>query len=377
MTGVTLLPRVLEKIFAALVTPINIPSQAIAIKNLRRHSASLMVKLGIKYPLLLLPVFDQINSSVKALLRQPNQLRKMEKVMLEEAMLVISNHFCDYERQTNFVAEILQESQIKWNSVASVIKTGCDFVRFAGLDKEPMMEDPFMEARQDLMHAVNSVLGVIRRCSWPDDPDRVSSYAGFYFQNMYVSQLLAFQASRGGFVVGLTESGNPICRNPATAHVVPLLPHILSLLRVLNECFTAEALAVLSNGYKKVHEMVDHEKKALMGVTLMLVDPMDPELKKASTPLEKMQNQLTTLYESCYHMMGSSGPSLGRDLYQLPGIANALIGSVFSCLDNIPDYRLRPIIRVFLKPFVYSCPPAFYVDVLLPIFAHLAPFSEF
>lgn len=355
MTGVSLLPRVLEKIFAALVTQVNIPSQAVAIKNLRRHSASLMVKLGIKYPLLLLPVFDQINSSVKNLFRQPNQLRKMEKIMLEEALLVISNHFCDYERQTNFVAEILHESQIKWNSLATVIKTGCDFVHFAGLDKEPMNEDPFMEARQDLLHAVNSVLGVIRRCSWPDDPDR---------------------ASRGGFVVGLTESGNPICRNPATAHVVPLLPHILSLLRVLNECFSPESLVMLSNGYRNVHEMVEHEKKALMGVTLMLVDPMDPELKKAGTPLEKMQNHLTILYESCYHMMGASGPSLGRDLYQLPGIANALIGSVFSCLDKIPDYRLRPIIRVFLKPFVYSCPPAFYDDVMLPIFAHLAPFGK-
>lgn len=355
MTGVTLLPRVLEKIFGALVTQINNPSQTVAIKNLRRHSASLMVKLGIKYPLLLLPVFDQINSSVKALFRQPDQLRKMEKIMLEEALLIISNHFCDYERQTNFVAEILQESQIKWNNLANVIKTGCDFVRFAGLDKEPIEEDPFLKSRQDLNHAVNSVLGVIRRCSWPDDPDR---------------------ASRGGFVVGLTESGNPICRNPATAHVVPLLPHILSLLRVLNECFSPDALAMLSNGYKNVHDMVEHEKKALMGVTLMLADPMDPELKKASTPFEKMQNHLTILYESCYHMMGSAGPSLGRDLYQLPGISNALIGSVFSCLDKIPDYRLRPIIRVFLKPFVYSCPPAFYADVLLPIFAHLAPFSK-
>lgn len=176
MTGVTLLPRVLEKIFAALVTQINVPSQTVAIKNLRRHSASLMVKLGIKYPLLLLPVFDQINSSVKNLFRQPNQLRKMEKIMLEEALLVISNHFCDYERQTNFVAEILHESQIKWTNLAGVIKSGCDFVRFAGLDKDPMEEDPFMEARQDLMHAVTSVLGVIRRCSWPDDPDRVSYY---------------------------------------------------------------------------------------------------------------------------------------------------------------------------------------------------------
>lgn len=38
----------------------------------------------------------------------------------------------------------------------------------------------------------------------------------------------------------------------------------------------------------------------------------------------------------------------------------------------IPDYRLRPIIRVFMKPFIYSCPPAFYESVLVPVLAHVS-----
>lgn len=71
------------------------------------------------------------------------------------------------------------------------------------------------------------------------------------------------------------------------------------------------------------------------------------------------------------------GPSLGRDLYALPGIAEALIGSIFASLENVPDFRLRTIVRVFFKPFVYSCAPVFHETVLLPIFAHIAPFSEF
>lgn len=354
MSGVSLLPRVLEKIFSAFITSDG-SSQTVAIKNLRRHAASLMVKLGIKYPLLLLPVFDQINTTVQNLNRQQNKLRKMEKVMLQEALLVISNHFCDYERQTNFVLEVLQESQIEWTNLSAILKSGPDFVRFAGLDKPPAEKDEHLESRQNLLNAINTVLGVIRRCSWPDDPDR---------------------ASRGGFVVGLTESGNPICRNPATPHVVPLLPHILSLLRILNETFSPNALALLSDGFKTVYTMLDHDKKSLMGISPVLFDPMDPEQRKSATPLEKMQIHLTILFDSCYHMMGSAGPSLGRDLYQLQGIASALIGSIFSGLETIPDFRLRPIIRVFFKPFVYSCPPAFYETVLLPIFAHLMPLSK-
>lgn len=41
----------------------------------------------------------------------------------------------------------------------------------------------------------------------------------------------------------------------------------------------------------------------------------------------------------------------------------------------IPDYRLRPIIRVFMKPFTYSCPPAFYESVLVPVLAHVSTHS--
>lgn len=354
MSGVSLLPRVLEKIFATLVNNGSVSWHKVAEKNLRRHAASLMVKLGIKYPLLLLPVFDQINTTVQNLDRQPNQLRKTEKAMLLEALLVISNHFCDYERQSAFVQEVLHDSASEWAALSAHLKTGADFVRFAGLDKSPQENDDHLENRQRLLNALNMVLGVIRRCAWPDDPDR---------------------ASRGGFVVGLTESGNPIYRNPSSTHVIPLLPHILSLLRILNELFTPEVLAVLSPGYKHAYGMIENEKKILMGISPVLFDPMDPEQRKSGNVVEKMQVHLNILFESCYHMMGASGPSLGRDLYQLPGIANALIGSVFSGLDHIPDYRLRPIIRVFLKPFVYSCPSAFYDAVLLPIFAHLGPLS--
>lgn len=358
MSGVTLLPRVLEKIFACVV--FQEPSFPIATKNLRRHSGSLLVKLSIKYPLLLLPVFDQINSTIKNLIMQQSEpLSKMEQILLQEALLVISNHFGDYERQTAYVADVIQETQTKWASMADVLLSPRDFINFLGLNKTPISDqqtDPNWIHRRDLMHAVNMILGIIKRCSWPDDPDR---------------------ASRGGFVIGLTESGNPIYRNPATPHVVPILPKILSLVRIFNDMFMPDIQAQLSDGFKKVNDMLDQDKKNLMGISPILTDPMDPTQKKPSTPLSKMQTYISNLFDSCYHMLGSSGPSLGRDLYQLPGIGVALVNSVFSGLMNVPDYRLRTIIRVFLKPFVYSCPPAFFDTVLMDVFKHISPLSEF
>lgn len=80
------LPRVLDKIFATLV--FTLPGEtkdcrSRAVKNVRRHAASLMVKIGQKYPLLLLPVFDRIHSIVTNLESKRSTLSKMESVCLQ------------------------------------------------------------------------------------------------------------------------------------------------------------------------------------------------------------------------------------------------------------------------------------------------------
>lgn len=232
MTGVTILPRVLEKIFAALVFSApgeSKEARSKATKNVRRHAASLMVKIGLKYPLLLLPVFDQIHTTVRGLVREPSQLSRMESVTLYEALLLISNHFCDYERQTRFVAEVIGEGSTMFvNLGTEAFKGPLEFVRFIGLDRSPVdnvLEDPAGVNRSDLMFCICTVMSVVKRCSIPEDPDR---------------------AARGGFVAALSESGNPVYRNPAAPHVIPVLPTLFALLRVTNALFTPAALALLS-----------------------------------------------------------------------------------------------------------------------------------
>lgn len=321
VSGAALLPRVLDKIFSVLTfcTPGQTKdTRSKAVKNVRRHAASLMVKIGHKYPLLLLPVFDQIRMTVASLERQSGatQLSMLERVTLQEALLLISNHFCDYDRQTKFVGEVLVEANTHWITVAQTgaFKDVLQFMAFVGLDKSPVppgTDDACGQNRSHIVVCVNLLLGVIKRCAWPDDPER---------------------AGRGGFVVGLTESGNPVCRNPATPHVVPLLPHVLDLMRIFNELYSPDAQARLSKGYTGCLSMSTVERTNLLGLvgTAVNTDPM--EQPGAQNPNERMQQFLMYLHESCYHMVGSAGPSLGRDLYQLPMLGNAIVNSVLSSL---------------------------------------------
>lgn len=80
------LPRVLDKIFATLVFTLPGESKnqrSRGVKNLRRHAASLMVKIAQKYPLLLLPVFSRIHNIVLNLQSKPDTLSTMEALCLQ------------------------------------------------------------------------------------------------------------------------------------------------------------------------------------------------------------------------------------------------------------------------------------------------------
>ncbi|XP_015605682.1 exportin-5 [Cephus cinctus] len=358
MPGVTILPRVLEKIFAALV--FEAPGEtkntrSRAAKNVRRHAASLMVKIGLKYPLLLLPVFEQIHTTVRGLVREPSQLSRMESVTLYEALLLISNHFCDYERQTRFVAEVIGEGSTRFIAMGTeAFKGPIELMRSIGLDRpavESGLHDSAGRNRGDLMFCICTILSVVKRCSIPEDPDR---------------------AARGGFVAALSESGNPIYRNPAAPHIIPILPTLFALVRAMNALFTPAALASLSEDYRNAHGLLESEKANLLGLNVASSDNNSEMDQPSSAPLPRMQSFLSNIHDNCYHMLGSGCHTIGRDFYQLPGLAPALLNSVFSNLEVVPDYRLRPIIRVFMKPFIYSCPPAFYETVLVPVLAHVS-----
>ncbi|KAI8477801.1 Exportin-5, partial [Branchiostoma belcheri] len=110
-------------------------------------------------------------------------------------------------------------------------------------------------------------------------------------------------------------------------------------------------------------------------------DPNDPAVGK--TPVEKMQSFLTGVHDNCsehmflcssYHVLGNCGASLGREFYGIPQLANLCLASVMTSLDHIPDYRLRPIIRVFMKPFVQNCPSDFYSSLLVPMLSALSQY---
>jgi hypothetical protein len=81
--------------------------------------------------------------------------------------------------------------------------------------------------------------------------------------------------------------------------------------------------------------MLELDRSNVLGTpcSTSFVDHVDVSHPRAQTPLERMQHFLTMVHDTTYHILGNAGPSLGRDFYQMKGLAPDILMSVFSNLE--------------------------------------------
>ncbi|XP_015427659.1 PREDICTED: exportin-5 isoform X3 [Myotis davidii] len=350
------LPQVFSKLFSSVTFETVEESKAPrtrAVRNVRRHACSSIIKICRDYPQLVLPNFDMLYNHVKQLLSNELLLTQMEKCALMEALVLISNQFKNYERQKLFLEELMAPVASIWLSedMHRVLSDVDAFIAYVGADRkscDPGLEDSCGLNRARMSFCVYSILGVVKRTCWPTDLE---------------------EAKAGGFVVGYSPTGNPIFRNPCTEQILKLLDNLLALVRTHNTLYAPEMLAKMVEPFTKALDMLEVEKSAILGLPQPLLELNDSPVYK--TVLERMQRFFCTLYENCFHILGKAGPSMQQDFYSVEHLATQLLSSAFVNLNNIPDYRLRPMLRVFVKPLVLFCPPEHYEALVSPILGPL------
>ncbi|XP_045150698.1 exportin-5 [Echinops telfairi] len=308
------LPQVFSKLFSAVTFETveeSKPPRTRAVRNVRRHACSSIIKVCRDYPQLVLPNFDMLYNHVKQLLSNELLLTQMEKCALMEALVLVSNQFKNYERQKAFLEELMAPVANIWLSedMHRVLADVDAFLAYVGADRkscDPDLEDPCGLNRARMRFCVYSILGVIKRTCWPSDLE---------------------EAKAGGFVVGYTPSGNPIFRNPCTEQILKLLDNLLALIRTHNTLYAPEMLAKMAEPFTKALDMFEAEKSAILGLPQPLLELNDTAVYK--TVLERMQRFFCTLYENC------AAPC------------------------------------VFVKPLVLCCPPEFCEALVSPILGPL------
>ncbi|XP_069464930.1 exportin-5-like [Ambystoma mexicanum] len=350
------LPQVLAKLFAAVTFETIEESKAPrtrAVKNVRRHACSSIIKMCRDYSQLVLPNFETLYNHVKQLLCNELLLTQMEKCALMEALVLVSNEFKNYTQQSTFLEELMAPVASLWLSeeMQRVLSGPETFIPFVGVNlqlTDPVTEDPTGLNRSRISFCVFTILGVLRRARWPNDLE---------------------EAKAGGFVIGFMPNGNPIYRNPCTGQVLKLFANLLALIRTQHNLYRPEVVSRMGETFVKALDILEVEKTSILGLPQPVLDLYDTPIYK--TVMERMQGFFCTLYDNCFHVLGHAGPAMKQDFYSVNELANQLLNSAFVNLENIPDYRLRPLLRVFVKPLVLSCPPEYHRTLVTPILGPL------
>ncbi|XP_074531298.1 LOW QUALITY PROTEIN: exportin-5 [Halichoeres trimaculatus] len=349
--------QVLFKLFKAVTFEIsqdNKVPRTRAVKNVRRHACSSIIKSCRDCPHVILPCFEMFYNQVKKMFSSEAGLTHLEKCSLMEALVLLSNQFKDFAKQKAFLDELMASVVAEWTSeeMRHVLWDPAVFLSFVGADQ--VVTDQSQDSntaglnRGRISFCIYSMMGVVKKARWPADLE---------------------EAKAGGFVVGYTPTGAPIYRNPCTAQFLALLPNLLALIRTHNSLFLPENMARLSETYSRAHEVMDAEKAVVLGLSQHPLDIYDSPVYR--TDLERMQGFFCTLYDNCFHILGNAGLSLQQDFYTIERLAEEIAGSVFVSLDHVPDHRLRPMIRVFVKQLVLSCPQEYDDSILRPLLGPL------
>ncbi|XP_070696536.1 exportin-5 [Pempheris klunzingeri] len=351
------LPQVLYKLFKAITFEIvqeNKVPRTRAVKNVRRHACSSIIKICRDYPQFILPCFDMFYNHVKKLFSSDAMLTHMEKCSLMESLVLISNQFKDFAKQKAFLDELMASVVAEWTSdeMRHVLGDPAVFLSFVGADQVVTEQSKDTDTaglnRGRVSFCLHVMLGVVKRARWPADLE---------------------EAKAGGFVVGYTPTGAPTYRNPCTSLFLVLLPNLLALIRTHNNLFMPENMARLSETFSRAHEVMDAERNVVLGLSQNLLDIHDSPVYR--TNLERMQGFFTTLYDNCFYVLGNAGLSLQQEFYTSDRLAEEIAGSVFVSLDHVPDNRLRPMIRVFMRQLLLSCPQEYYNSLLCPLLGPL------
>uniref|UniRef100_G3NZC5 Exportin-5 n=1 Tax=Gasterosteus aculeatus aculeatus TaxID=481459 RepID=G3NZC5_GASAC len=345
-----LLPQVLYKLFNAITFEVSQESKAPrtrAVKNVRRHACFSIIKICRDHPQYLLPSFDLFYNHVKKLLSSDGTLTHMEKCLLMESLVLISNQFKDFAKQKAFLDELMASVVSDWTSeeMRQVLSDPAVFLSFVGADQvvNDQSQDTTYNQRFDprLLQS---------RARWPADLE---------------------EAKAGGFVMGYTAAGAPIYRNPLTAHFLVLLPNLLALIRTNNCLFMPENMARLSVTFSRAHEVMDAERNIVLGLSQPILDIYDSAVCRTS--LERMQGFLSTLYDNCFHVLGSAGVSLQQEFFSIERLSEEIAGSLLTPVKRGISLTSA---RVFVRQLVLSCPQEYFNSLLCPLLGPLFAYMQ-
>ncbi|CAF0724397.1 unnamed protein product [Rotaria sordida] len=343
--------RILEHLFRTITTE----RQIISKLNPLQKQASCLIDLCLNYGHSIFIYFNDLFKVTQDLVRQQTSFEQQTKLagwqwsILVECLAILLNYFESFQQQAILINELIQPFAEILNKFNSNVNDLQSFIDYIGLKTTP---DATSTSNQRLIFlSVHILCGLLRRITLPNDPSICST---------------------GGYQE--TFDGIIFIRNPASPAFIQLTH---CLFKLLNYCHALHSpnSPLSKSSFSFLSTMTDAEKAVYLqqqdnNDDINILSSIQTNSLILSANDRRLHNRFSSFLDRLEILIGIY-LTLKPDLYKLDDSLNIIGTTLFSSLDNLPDFRLRNIIRYCFLPFIRHCPMN---TMIIAIFESLLPF---
>ncbi|XP_048586342.1 exportin-5 isoform X3 [Nematostella vectensis] len=316
----------------------------------RRIASSAVLCMCKSYGHLLVSLFAELKSYVYSLF-DSDVITVQDRSNLTEAIVIASNHITDTNTRNQFLEELMMpfKTLITTEKFRSLGGSAEVLVVYLGMNQDPStysLSDEIRQRRFELMVGLVTTLAVTRQAKAFDSVQACDSAKGCT-----------------GFMPG--DPVTDAAANPAQSHLLQGLPYLLLLTQSINEMYGPAGKAAMHPGYLPAMGLHETERCAIF------VLESQEDSSRSTLPEDDATSKTKTfifyLTENIYNILGRIGV---LQLYSQPSLAEYIIQHVINTLYHVPNYRLRLIMRHFLRAYIINCPAEYYQLAIVPILVH-------
>jgi exportin-5 len=349
------------------------------ILNVRRHCAAMILNICRNYTKNIKQFFDFIYLNINNLLNETlttepatktttivaiesnKVLTQMEQIIFIETLIYCSNEFNSFEMQTQFLVQNLTSIKdfffFNKEFIASIENINY-FTLFIGLidphtistaEFAGLTKDVCLVNRKQIFYSVNALFGVLKCIQVPELSDTTT--------NDEKKQLI-----QNGY---LDQSTNKI-HNPAYAFYIQLFEHLIKLLKCFNMLHMDGLKDRFSNEYKNCLKMSDAMKTLSLGMQQQAgtYDAKHIDVSEltagSSYESDKLLMFIYNTYDTLNQLISLYFFKFKNEFLLVPvndantEFAYKLGEAFFTCFNELPDYRMRAVIRYILRSILES-----------------------
>ncbi|GAM21676.1 hypothetical protein SAMD00019534_048510 [Acytostelium subglobosum LB1] len=310
----------------------------------RRRIISCLTNLSMNMTDCMMPFLPQLYQSVQQLF-QNNLVTESERVMLYYMLTVLNNNISNYQKNSEFLRELITPVLTLWNSpeITAAVQSPEALVTYLGLLPSQASEDfSAVVARRKKLQFVVATLQIF----WKK------------------TTLPPTLQEEEGFIPFIANGISYTSKWPISSFVNNVLPNVVALAHTVHGLWNPTVINNVDSEYRVIFQLDEAITAPLLGLDY------HKDNKTESSNIKFVRNLLDTMRDACYEIIGY-GFTHADEMWSIATLPKILSDSVFSHLEVCENRHIKLISRHVLLFLLKYCPQKLQPQFFDALFPHL------